>query len=150
MFPLNTIQILYVRNISGIPLKNSTPVKPKWSQKQKIEKRAHVRKKILTNMNVLPEGVETIASSTSQDEADAEDSPSKIRKRRKLLRKSRTKRQKGESKISERNVEVICKFFQLFLSTPLPKAIVSYMLTTFISFLNYIRHFYNFFCWIMS
>lgn len=39
----------------------------------------------------MPEGVETIASSSSQDEADTEDSPSKFRKRRKVLRKTRLK-----------------------------------------------------------
>lgn len=80
----------------GIPIKTS-PTKPKWSGmvKTKHDKRAHLRKKILNKINALPEGVETIASSTSQDEADAEDSPSKLRKRRKLLRKTRVKRQKG-------------------------------------------------------
>lgn len=45
----------------------------------------------------MPEGVETIGSSSSQDEADTEDSPSKYRKRRKILRKTRTSRKhKGE------------------------------------------------------
>ncbi|KAJ8971929.1 hypothetical protein NQ314_000472, partial [Rhamnusium bicolor] len=83
---------------SSIPIKSP---KVKWtsgSGKSKSEKRAHVRKKILTSLNVLPDGVEAIASSTSQDEAEIEDTPSKLRKRRKLLRKTRVKRQKGNHK----------------------------------------------------
>lgn len=43
---------------------------------------------------MLPEGIEAIGSSSSQDEAEEEISP-KFRKRRKMLRKSRAKRQKG-------------------------------------------------------
>ncbi|CAH1163705.1 unnamed protein product [Phaedon cochleariae] len=83
--------------LDGIPIK--TPTKPKWPNvKMKSGKRAHVRKKILANMNILPESVEVAATSTSQDEADIEDSPAKLRKRRKLLRKTRVKRQKGSHK----------------------------------------------------
>lgn len=56
-------------------------------------------------MDPVPEGVEAIASSSSQDEADAEDSPTKFRKRRRILRKSRVKnKQKG--KRAKRTVDV--------------------------------------------
>lgn len=81
----------------GIAINTSYPVNTKWSGqgKNKSEKRAHVRKKAPPNVTILPEGAEHIPSSTSQDEADTEDSPSKLRKRRKLLRKSRAKKQKG-------------------------------------------------------
>lgn len=55
------------------------------------DKRKSVRKKIigtLVDLNeTLPEGVENIGSSSSQDEADTEETPSKFRKRRKVLRK---------------------------------------------------------------
>ncbi|KAF7284487.1 hypothetical protein GWI33_022078 [Rhynchophorus ferrugineus] len=87
--------------IDGIPLKTSpTPEKMKWPQavKMKNDRKAHVRKKILSTINVMPDGVETIGSSSSQDEADVEDSPTKLRKRRKFLRKARVKRQKGSHK----------------------------------------------------
>jgi hypothetical protein len=57
--------------------------------------RSSVRKKLLSTLNVLPEGIETIGSSSSQDEADVEEVPAKFRKRRKMLRKTRVKRQKG-------------------------------------------------------
>lgn len=42
-------------------------------------------------MDPVAEGVEAIDSSTSQDEADTEDSPTKFRKRRRILRKNRIK-----------------------------------------------------------
>lgn len=58
-------------------------------------KRANVRKKMFT-LNVLPDGIETIGSSSSQDEADMEEIPAKFRKRKKILRKTRVKRQKGK------------------------------------------------------
>lgn len=49
-------------------------------------------------MSTMPEGVEMIASSSSQDEADTEDSPSKFRKRRKILRRTRLKiKHKGKN-----------------------------------------------------
>lgn len=48
-------------------------------------------KKKSNNVNEMPEGVETIGSSSSQDEGIGEDAPSKFRKRRKILRKTRTK-----------------------------------------------------------
>lgn len=70
--------------IDGIPIKTSpTQEEVKWpaSIKTKSERKAHVRKKILSSLNVMPEGVEAIGSSSSQDEADTEDSPTKIRKR---------------------------------------------------------------------
>ncbi|KAG5873618.1 hypothetical protein JTB14_023780 [Gonioctena quinquepunctata] len=94
--------------LDGAPMKPTVSVKAKWSAsgKSKSEKRSHLRKKILTNLNVLPEGVEAVPSSTSQDEADAEDSPSKLRKRRKLLRKTRVKRQKGSHKRVSRVVGI--------------------------------------------
>nr|XP_023025188.1 ubiquitin carboxyl-terminal hydrolase puf [Leptinotarsa decemlineata] len=94
--------------LDGIPIKTPESNKSKWTgqMKSKNEKRAHVRKKILTNLNVLPESVEAGPSSSSQDEADVEDSPSKMRKRRKLLRKTRVKRQKGSHKRSSRAVGI--------------------------------------------
>ncbi|CAH1127870.1 unnamed protein product [Ceutorhynchus assimilis] len=101
--------------IDGIPIK-TTPEqdKIKWpaSVRTKSEKKAHVRKKLLSTLNlnvVMPEGVETIGSSSSQDEADLEGSPSKIRKRRKYLRKARVKRQKSSNKRAMRlaGVEVL-------------------------------------------
>lgn len=49
------------------------------------------RKKMKIIVSEMPEGVETIASSSSQDEADTEDSPLKFRKKRKILRKTRSK-----------------------------------------------------------
>lgn len=80
----------------GVPIKSPPKVKwPNGPAKSKGDKRAHVRKKILTSLNVLPDGVEAIASSTSQDEAEVDDPSSKLRKRRKMLRKTRVKRQKG-------------------------------------------------------
>lgn len=51
----------------------------------------------------LIEGVETIASSSSHDEADAEDSPTKFRKRRKMLRK----RSKHKVKCSKHSKGVV-------------------------------------------
>lgn len=61
------------------------------TDRRKNEKRCSVRKKIigaLAEINqALPDGVENIGSSSSQDEADAEETPSKFRKRRKILRK---------------------------------------------------------------
>lgn len=48
-------------------------------------------KKKNNNVNEMPEGVETIGSSSSQDEGIGEDTPSKFRKRRKILRKTRAK-----------------------------------------------------------
>ncbi|XP_018562913.1 ubiquitin carboxyl-terminal hydrolase 34 [Anoplophora glabripennis] len=82
--------------IDGVPIKSPPKVKwPSGTPKSKGDKRAHVRKKILTSLNVFPDGVEAIASSTSQDEAEVDDPSSKLRKRRKMLRKTRVKRQKG-------------------------------------------------------
>lgn len=49
--------------------------------------------------------METIGSSSSQDEADTEDSPTKFRKRRRILRKSRVKN-KQKSKRAKRAVDV--------------------------------------------
>lgn len=87
--------------IDGIPIKAS-PVqeKVKWptSVKTKHDRKAHVRKKILSNLNVLTESVEGLGSSSSQEDGDTEDSPVKMRKRRKFLRKARVKRQKGNTK----------------------------------------------------
>lgn len=40
-------------------------------------------------MDPVSESVEAIDSSSSQDEADAEDPPTKFRKRRRMLRKNR-------------------------------------------------------------
>ncbi|CAH2011093.1 unnamed protein product [Acanthoscelides obtectus] len=77
--------------IDGIPPKPSN-----YKAIQKANRRAQVKKKLLASLNVLPEGVEAIASSTSQDEADTEDTSVKLKKRRKLLRKTRiVKRQKA-------------------------------------------------------
>ncbi|XP_066257421.1 ubiquitin carboxyl-terminal hydrolase puf [Euwallacea similis] len=87
--------------IDGIPLKASPEhEKVRWpsSVKTKSDRKAHVRKKILSNLNVLSEGMETIGSSSSQDEGDADSSPTKMRKRRKFLRKARAKRQKGNNR----------------------------------------------------
>ncbi|KAK4884213.1 hypothetical protein RN001_000484 [Aquatica leii] len=54
-----------------------------------------VRKKI--NITMLPDGIETVASSSSHDEADIEDGPCRFtRKRRKVLRKTRNKVFKGK------------------------------------------------------
>uniref|UniRef100_A0A6P7F8D8 ubiquitinyl hydrolase 1 n=1 Tax=Diabrotica virgifera virgifera TaxID=50390 RepID=A0A6P7F8D8_DIAVI len=83
----------------------SYPANTKWAPGQgkiKAETRATVRKKIAAKINILPKVDENIPSSSSQDEADTEDSPSKLRKRRKLLRKSRSKRQKGSHKRIQR------------------------------------------------
>ncbi|CAG9834377.1 unnamed protein product [Diabrotica balteata] len=83
----------------------SYPANTKWAPGQgkiKAETRATVRKKIAAKINILPKVDENIPSSSSQDEADTEDSPSKLRKRRKLLRKSRSKRQKGNHKRIQR------------------------------------------------
>lgn len=91
--------ISYWVEFSGIPIKTTPPAKPKWSGPEKNKKRSRVHKKVLNNLNSVGDGVEVIASSTSQDEADAEDTPCKIRKRRKLLRKTRVKRQKGISHV---------------------------------------------------
>ncbi|KAI4467227.1 ubiquitin carboxyl-terminal hydrolase [Holotrichia oblita] len=60
-------------------------------------------KKKSNNVNEMPEGVETIGSSSSQDEGISEDTPSKFRKRRKILRKTRTKHKTRE----KRNKRVI-------------------------------------------
>ncbi|XP_050316350.1 ubiquitin carboxyl-terminal hydrolase 34 isoform X2 [Anthonomus grandis grandis] len=87
--------------LDGIPIQTSpTPAKVKWppSVKTKSDRKAHVRKKLLSTLNALPEGVEAVGSSSSQEEADVEDSPSKMRKRRKFLRKARAKRQKSNNK----------------------------------------------------
>lgn len=45
---------------------------------------------MLVSLKAMAEGVENIASSSSQGEADTEDLPSKYRKRRKVLRKTRS------------------------------------------------------------
>lgn len=84
--------------LDGISIKSSPNAKWSGQGKNKTEKRTLPRKKNPANINILPEVDENIPSSSSQDEADTEDSPSKLRKRRKLLRKSRAKRQKGNHK----------------------------------------------------
>lgn len=56
------------------------------------------RKKLLSSVDPVQEGVEAIDSSSSQDEADTEDSPTKFRKRRRILRKNRIK-SKHKSKL---------------------------------------------------
>lgn len=86
-----TINFILIHEILGESAKEDDLKRAKSLDKRKSEKRCSVRKKIigaLAELNEgLPEGVENIGSSSSQDEADTEETPSKFRKRRKVLRK---------------------------------------------------------------
>ncbi|KAL3285850.1 hypothetical protein HHI36_000370 [Cryptolaemus montrouzieri] len=87
--------------IDGIPIKRGISEKTKKSlvAKAKNSKRQQelaVRKKLMTALNiVIPEPQENVDSSSSQEEGDDDEENVKLRKRRKILRKTRVKRQKG-------------------------------------------------------
>ncbi|XP_017767834.1 PREDICTED: ubiquitin carboxyl-terminal hydrolase 34 [Nicrophorus vespilloides] len=78
------------------------------SIRAKPEKRqiSSVRKKLLNSSNEMPEGIETIASSSSQDEIEGTDA-SKFRKRRKMLRKNRVKKIRDKRRPDVAEIETL-------------------------------------------